>query len=99
MAANKDEHQLYEVLKKVFGYDSFKGNQEAIIRSVLANNDTFVITVLPAACPDETGNSHHRLPAHCPYEKPGGFHPEFRHGEQCGPFHEFFTYQAGNYPG
>ena len=86
MAANKDEHQLYEVLKKVFGYDSFKGNQEAIIRSVLANNDTFV-------------NSHHPLPAHCPYEKPGGFHPEFRHGEQCGPFHEFFTYQAGNYPG
>ncbi|MEI7727092.1 MAG: DEAD/DEAH box helicase, partial [Bacteroidota bacterium] len=43
MAAKKDEHQLYEVLKKVFGYDSFKGNQEAIIRSVLANNDTFVI--------------------------------------------------------
>ena len=43
MAANKDEHQLFEVLKKVFGYDSFKGNQEAIIRSVLANNDTFVI--------------------------------------------------------
>ena len=43
MAASKDEHQLHEVLKKVFGYDSFKGNQEAIIRSVLANNDTFVI--------------------------------------------------------
>jgi ATP-dependent DNA helicase RecQ len=43
MAANKDENQLFEVLKKVFGYDSFKGNQEAIIRSVLANNDTFVI--------------------------------------------------------
>jgi ATP-dependent DNA helicase RecQ len=43
MAANKDEHQLFEVLKKVFGYDSFKGNQEAIIRSVMANNDTFVI--------------------------------------------------------
>ncbi|MFZ4521178.1 MAG: RecQ family ATP-dependent DNA helicase, partial [Bacteroidales bacterium] len=43
MTVNKDEHQLFEVLKKVFGYDSFKGNQEAIIRSVLANNDTFVI--------------------------------------------------------
>ena len=43
MAANKDEHQLFEVLKKVFGYDSFKGNQEAIIRNVLDNKDTFVI--------------------------------------------------------
>ncbi|MEI6433360.1 MAG: DNA helicase RecQ [Bacteroidota bacterium] len=43
MVANKDEHQLFEVLKKVFGYDSFKGNQEAIIRSVLADKDTFVI--------------------------------------------------------
>ncbi len=43
MTIKKDEHQLYEVLKKVFGYDSFKGNQEAIIRSVLAGNDTFVI--------------------------------------------------------
>jgi ATP-dependent DNA helicase RecQ len=43
MLAVKDEHQIYDVLKKVFGYDSFKGNQEAIIRNVLANNDTFVI--------------------------------------------------------
>ncbi len=43
MAVVKDEYQIYDVLKKVFGYDSFKGNQEAIIRSVLANNDTFVI--------------------------------------------------------
>ena len=43
MAPEKDVHKLHEVLKKVFGYDSFKGNQEAIIRSVLANNDTFVI--------------------------------------------------------
>ena len=43
MAARKDEFQLFEVLKKVFGYDSFKGNQEAIIRNILANKDTFVI--------------------------------------------------------
>ncbi len=43
MAATKDEHRLFEVLKKVFGYDGFKGNQEAIIRNVLANRDTFVI--------------------------------------------------------
>lgn len=43
MTARKDEHRLFEVLKKVFGYDSFKGNQETIIRNVLANRDTFVI--------------------------------------------------------
>jgi len=43
MAATKDEYKLFEVLKKIFGYDSFKGNQEAIIRNVLAHKDTFVI--------------------------------------------------------
>ena len=37
------DSKLHEVLKKVFGFDSFKGNQEAIIRNVLANRDTFVI--------------------------------------------------------
>jgi ATP-dependent DNA helicase RecQ len=43
MAASKVDHKLHDVLKKVFGFDSFKGNQEAIIRNVLANKDTFVI--------------------------------------------------------
>ena len=43
MAAKKDDYKLYEVLKKVFGFDSFKGNQEAIINNVLQNKDTFVI--------------------------------------------------------
>lgn len=43
MAASKVDHKLHDVLKKVFGYDSFKGNQEAIIRSILANKNTFVI--------------------------------------------------------
>ena len=43
MAANKDDYKLFEVLKKVFGFDSFKGNQEAIIRNVLSGKDTFVI--------------------------------------------------------
>jgi ATP-dependent DNA helicase RecQ len=38
-----DEKYLHEVLKKVFGFDSFKGNQEAIIKSVLAGHNTFVI--------------------------------------------------------
>ena len=30
-------------LKRYFGFDSFKGNQEAIIRNLLAGNDTFVL--------------------------------------------------------
>jgi ATP-dependent DNA helicase RecQ len=43
MAARKDDYKLHEVLKKVFGFDSFKGNQEAIIENILNNKDTFVI--------------------------------------------------------
>ncbi len=34
---------LNGLLKKIFGFDSFKGNQEAIIQSLLDGHDTFVI--------------------------------------------------------
>lgn len=34
---------LHEALQKYFGFDSFKGNQEEIIKSVLEGKDTFVI--------------------------------------------------------
>lgn len=34
---------LHEKLKTYFGFDSFKGNQEAVIRNVLAGRDTFVL--------------------------------------------------------
>ncbi|MDE6310548.1 MAG: DNA helicase RecQ [Muribaculaceae bacterium] len=34
---------ISEALKRHFGFDTFKGNQEAIIESLLAGNDTFVI--------------------------------------------------------
>jgi ATP-dependent DNA helicase RecQ len=37
------EIALVEVLKKHFGFTSFKGNQEPIIRNVLDGNDTFVL--------------------------------------------------------
>ena len=33
----------YEELKKYFGFDTFKGNQKAIIESVLSGKDTFVL--------------------------------------------------------
>ncbi|MCC8096891.1 MAG: RecQ family ATP-dependent DNA helicase, partial [Tannerellaceae bacterium] len=39
--AKKDN--LTEKLKTYFGFDTFKGNQKAIIENVLAGNDTFVL--------------------------------------------------------
>ncbi|MCF8301953.1 MAG: DNA helicase RecQ [Bacteroidales bacterium] len=39
----KEDYSLHTLLKKIFGFDSFKGNQETIIRSVLEGRDTFVI--------------------------------------------------------
>ncbi|MDD2527391.1 MAG: DNA helicase RecQ [Lentimicrobiaceae bacterium] len=38
-----DNYSLNELLKKIFGFDSFKGNQEPIIRHLLDGGDTFVI--------------------------------------------------------
>ena len=40
--ANKKQN-LTEALKKYFGFDKFKGDQEAIIQNVLDGNDTFVL--------------------------------------------------------
>ena len=37
------EVNLTEKLKYFFGFDKFKGAQEAIIQNVLAGNDTFVL--------------------------------------------------------
>ena len=34
---------LHGKLKEYFGFSSFKGNQEAVIRNVLAGKDTFVL--------------------------------------------------------
>lgn len=35
--------KVYDILKQFFGFDSFKGQQEEIINSVLAGKDTFVL--------------------------------------------------------
>ena len=35
--------ELKKALQEHFGFDAFKGNQEAIIKNLLAGNDTFVI--------------------------------------------------------
>ena len=42
MAKKKNEN-LTEALKKYFGFDKFKGGQEAIVQNLLDGNDTFVL--------------------------------------------------------
>ena len=39
----KKKANLTEALKKYFGFDKFKGDQEAIVQNVLDGNDTFVL--------------------------------------------------------
>ena len=42
MMMGKDVN-LTQQLKKFFGFDTFKGDQEAIVENLLAGNDTFVL--------------------------------------------------------
>ncbi|RLD61450.1 MAG: DNA helicase RecQ [Bacteroidetes bacterium] len=41
--AIQDNYPLRKLLKKIFGFDSFKGQQEEIIESVLGGENTFII--------------------------------------------------------
>ncbi|HPS03789.1 MAG TPA: DNA helicase RecQ [Tenuifilaceae bacterium] len=43
MNVNTSELSLKEYLNKYFGFNTFEGNQEAIIHNVLTGNDTFVL--------------------------------------------------------
>ena len=43
MSLKKDKDTLSELLKKIFGFDSFKGNQEEIIESLIEGKNVFVI--------------------------------------------------------
>ncbi|MGC1390274.1 MAG: DNA helicase RecQ [Bacteroidales bacterium] len=38
-----NDSTIHDYLKKYFGFDTFKGNQEIIIRNVLSGRDTFVL--------------------------------------------------------
>ena len=39
----KEKGSLVEALKKYFGFDTFKGEQESIVKNVLAGKDSFVL--------------------------------------------------------
>lgn len=39
----QDQNLLHDKLKEYFGFTSFKGNQEAVIRNLLSGRDTFVL--------------------------------------------------------
>ena len=41
--SNFNKNRLYDALKTHFGFDKFKGNQEAIMTSLLEGRDTFVL--------------------------------------------------------
>ena len=41
-----DKTALAKTLKRYFGFDTFKGNQEAIITSLMDGHDTFVLQQL-----------------------------------------------------
>jgi len=38
-----NDASIHDYLKKYFGFDTFKGNQEPIIKNVLSGRDTFVL--------------------------------------------------------
>ncbi|WP_233898942.1 ATP-dependent DNA helicase RecQ [Tenacibaculum piscium] len=40
---NIEESELYGSLKKIFGFNQFKGLQESVVKSILNNENTFVI--------------------------------------------------------
>ncbi len=41
--AKKTDQAIHKLLKNVFGFDQFKGNQEEIIKSILGGSNTFVL--------------------------------------------------------
>ncbi|CAM1333118.1 RecQ family ATP-dependent DNA helicase [Tenacibaculum aestuariivivum] len=40
---NKEQSELYRSLKKIFGFNQFKGLQEAVVKSIMNDENTFVI--------------------------------------------------------
>ena len=74
-----NDSTIHDYLKKYFGFDTFKGNQEPIIRNVLARTGYFCanayrrrqIALLSAACSNEEGDRNSYITAYCTNEKSG----------------------------
>ncbi|MFM7328174.1 MAG: DEAD/DEAH box helicase, partial [Bacteroidota bacterium] len=43
MVITEEQDELKIKLKELFGYDSFRGNQEPVIKNILSGKNTFVI--------------------------------------------------------
>ena len=77
--------EIFDALQRYFGYDSFRENQEDIIRHVVAGRDALVLMPtgggksLSDTCPCHGGDNGNHFAAHQSDEGPGGVAPCQRH--------------------
>ena len=50
------DQQLHSTLKTYFGYDTFRPEQETVIRQILSGRDVFAVMLYLQSCPPEQGS-------------------------------------------